>query len=344
MVARRMTKVLLLCAAVMGLTTLLPDVGHARGKRKQFKIATLAPKGSTWYKVLKAGDRRLRKLSGGKMSFKIYPGGVAGDEADIVRKMRINQLQGAALTSVGLAEIQPDLLVLQAPGLFNNWSELDHVRNRLKDEFRKLLADKGFYPLAWGDVGFNRIFSDQPVRVPAELAQTKPWCWTQDGMYRAYFDAIDAKPVMLGVPEVLPGLQTGLINSFATAPLASLALQWYTRANYMLDLRVGVTIGAAVITQAAVDKLSDEERGWLEQVGKELGEQLKSLVRSGNDDAIAAMKKAGLKLTAVGPEETKAWQTVAVKTRKQAAGKVYPVALLAEVEGALKEYRSSGGQ
>lgn len=316
----------------------LPPITAEAGK-KRIKIATVAPEGSIWWKTLKEADKRLRALSGGKMQLRIYAGGVAGDESALVKKMRIGQLQGAALTNIGLSSVQPATLVLQAPGLFRTWDELTATRAKLRHRLEELLAEKGFYTLVWGDVGFNRIFSTKKIRLPEDLQGTKPWCWTQDGSCQAFFTSLGVKPVLLGLPEVLPGLQTGLIDTYTVPPLAGVSVQWFTRSKYVLDYPMSVTIGAVLLTKTFVDSLTPEELAWLEQVGEELGPELSKSVLAGNKQAMAAIRKAGIEVITTDDAMRKAWIDAASKGAKAAVGKVYSQALLDEVVKAVSEHR-----
>lgn len=312
----------------------------ALAKTTTIKLATLAPEGSSWWKVFKEAAQRFDEATQGRVKVRIYAGGVAGDEVDVVRKMRVGQLQAAAITSVGLAQIEPSLLVLQAPGLVYNWEELDYVRGQMKDRFAKMLADKGFATLLWGDVGFNRVFANKPVKMPKDMVGTKPWCWTQDDVYHAYFRALGVQPVLLGVPEVLPALQTGMADAFVTAPLAAVSLQWFARVKYMLDLPQAVTIGAVLISQKVLDELAPEDRAALLKVSAEFAPKLAQVVRSDGDKAIDAVRKAGIQVLPADAAATSAWANVAQQAADGAANKVYPAELLTQARQAVQHFRT----
>jgi TRAP-type transport system periplasmic protein len=311
----------------------------ASAKDVVLKVATLAPEGSTWWKIMKEGDKRLKEATQGRVSIRLYAGGVAGDEPDVVRKMRVGQLHGGAITSVGLSEIQPAALVLQAPGLASSWAELDGAREALRTDIEKLLADKGYIVLMWGDVGFNRFFSNAPVKGPTDLKSTKPWCWTQDGVYQALYSTLGVTPVPLGVPDVLPGLQTGLLDAFSTPPLAAVSLQWFSKAKYMLDMPVNVTLGAIVLTTKSLELLSPEDRATVARIGKELTPVMADAVRADNDKSLEAIKKSGVIFTPVDAATKKAWDEAFKRGADAAAGKVYPPELLAKARGAVEAMR-----
>jgi TRAP-type transport system periplasmic protein len=306
----------------------------------EIKMATLAPEGSTWWRVFKEADTRLKQLTNGRVELKVYGGGVAGDEPVVVRKMRLGQLHAAAMTSVGMAEIQPALLALQAPGLFQSWQELDKVRSRLSDPLKALLAEKGFVVLSWGDVGFNRLFSNIKVQKPQDLKSLKPWCWTQDGVYRTYYTQAGVHPVMVGVPEVLPGLQTGLLDSFSSPPLVAVAMQWMHKAKYMLDVPLNVTIGAVILKKSAIDKLSPQDQQALHQVSNEIGQKLARAVREDNDTAVQAIQKSGMQIVSVDPTTKALWQNLGEEAADKAAKDgVYPMSLLQDIRRVIKEVR-----
>jgi len=308
------------------------------------KIGTLAPEGSTWWKIFQDAAAEIKEKTGGEVKVRLYAGGSVGDETDMVRKMRVGRLQGAAITSVGLADIQPALLVLQAPGLFQGWNELDHARTVMKDRFASLLDEKGFKVFLWGDVGFNRVFANVRVEKPSDLSSTKPWCWTQDGVYQAYYKTMGINPVLTGVPDVLPSLQTGRLDAYSTPPLAGVSFQWFKYSKFMLDLPQNVTIGAVVLTHAALEKLTDDQRGVLTAIGSKYAPRLAEAVRADNDKSLDALRTAGLQIITPSADARKAWADVATKGADAAVGAVYPKELLDEVRKVVADYRASGGK
>jgi hypothetical protein len=187
------------------------------------KVATLAPEGSAWMNLFHEWGHNVEAHSAGKLKIKFYAGGVAGDERDAVRKMRLHQINAAAVTSIGLGLIQSEVRVLELPMLIKNYDELDYVRNAMSDEFRKKFEEKGYVLLGWGDVGPVHIFSNTPIRSKADLNQTKMWAWTDDPLVKAMFKQLGSNGVPLGVPDVLTSLQTGLINACYGSPLSMVA-------------------------------------------------------------------------------------------------------------------------
>jgi len=309
---------------------------------KQLKLATLAPADSAWMKLFAGMNREIKQKTGGAVSFRYYPGGASGDEKDVVRKMRINQLHGGALSSIGLGEIQPEVLVLQMPLLFRNYKELDHVRKALATRFDKLLEDRGFVILGWGDVGYTYVFSQVPVRTLEDLKKTKMWAWVDDPIGKKVFELGGINPVPLAVPDVLPSLQTGLINGCYASPLVAIAMQWHTKVKYVANMPLVIGIGATVVSKRELDKLKPEHRRIVRDVAAVWHGKLVTQIRKDNKKAVGTLKGAGIQVVKIGAGERKQWEEMAKRTREVLTGKLFSKELLAEVERELKAYRTGG--
>ena len=209
-----------------------------------------------------------KTASAGKVDVRIYPGGVAGDDPDMVRKMRIGQLQMAGLTGVGLSRIIPEIAALQMPMLLTNAGELNYVRERVSPEIEALLEEKGFKLLAWADVGWVHFFTRQPVRRPNDLKAEKLWIWAGDTTYLEAWKSAGYQPVPLPSTEIFTGLQSGLVTAFTTTPLAALSYQWFPKANHMTDLRWAPFVGALVITTRSWEEIPAALRPALLEFGE----------------------------------------------------------------------------
>ncbi len=291
----------------------VPLIGRAEGRK--LRIATLAPQGSSWHKAFEKTARDLKERTEGALEMKIYAGGTMGDEGAMVRKMRHGQLDGAALTSVGLGQINQQLLALQLPLLFKNDKELDAVRGAMSDTFSGLLGEAGFRLGAWGDVGFIYLFSNTPVREPDDIKGTKMWVWDTDPVSKAVMKVAGVNAVPLGVPDVLPSLETGLIDAFTNSPYGAIALQWYTKARYVTNLKLSVGIGGSVITTKAWDSLEPAHQEALTAITQENYGTLLTRIRDDNGRAIRTLKDKGMEV--VEPTDIVKWATIAVQAREK---------------------------
>ena len=330
-----MKRIALASALLLGLVT-----GGAAHAQSTLKIATLAPEGSAWMVAFHEWAKNVEEHTGGKVKVKFFAGGTAGDERDAVRKMRLGQLNGAAVTAIGLGLINSEVRVLELPMLINSYDELDYVRNKLDADLRKKFEDKGYVLLAWGDVGPVHIFSNTPIKGKADLAQLKLWAWVDDALVRALFTQLGVNGVPLGVPDVLPSLQTGLINACYGSPLSTLALQWYTKVKYMTSMHISQAIGATVITKKEYDKLDAATQKTLMADSLSFQAKLLKTLRSENEKALTSMKQAGLQVVESPPQMIKDFTTEAVAIRPKLEPSVYSHEFRMKVEKLLADFRA----
>lgn len=328
------------CLAAVG-----PAVaGPAATSPVVLKMGTSAPEGSSWHQIFKEMGEKWKQAPGGGVTLRIYPGGVLGDEPDLVRKMRVGQIQAAALTSVGLSDIDESVAALSVPMMFRSYDELDHVRERLRPALERRLAEKDFVVLNWGDAGWVMFFAKEPFRTPDDVRKMKLFVWAGDNDAVELWKASGFHPIPLAATDILPGLQSGLINAFDTTPLLALASQWFGLAPHMLDLKWAPLVGATVVTRKAWDKVPAPARPVLLKAAAEAGERLKGEIRSANEQAIAAMQKRGLKIMPVTPETEAAWRRAAEGVYPKIRGPIVPAKVFDEALRLLDAHRSAAGR
>lgn len=301
------------------------------------RIATLAPRGSSWMRVFNAWDRTLKQRTNKMLSLRFYPGGVQGDERDVVRKMGNGQLDGGAITSVGLGQIVRPVLVLQVPGLFRRYQDLDYVRDRLTAELTAQFDQNGYTFLGWGDVGMARVFSNQPIVRPSDFRGVRPWVWRDDPISQAFMEVVGATPVRLGVPEVLPSMQTRIIDTLTASALAAVQLQWAGRVTHVTQQSDTVLVGATVMRKSVFDALPAEFQTALRETAAQAHTTLVRTIRR-EDDAAFNTLRARLTVTDLTPHRAE-WDAAAQQTRQRLAGRLYPPALLSRVETLAAEAR-----
>ncbi len=311
------------------------------GKKYKLKIATLAPEGSSWMKRFHEVSRAIEKRSDGRLKLKIYAGGIMGDEPDVIRKIRSGQLQGAAVTGIGLGMIQPAVRVLDLPFLFQTYEELDYIRETLNEDFEKKFEERGYVLLGWVDIGWIHVFSNQPVTTKGELLATKLWAWVDDPLAHSMFKEVGVQGIPLSLPAVLPHLQTGLINAAYGSPLSTLALQWYTQVKYMSDLPITMANAAVVVSKKSFDALPKDLQMILKEEGKKMERVLVGQMRRDNVESLRVLKKYGLKVTNTQPEFMQEMERAAHAVWTQLAGTLYPPELLAQVQALLAVRRTS---
>ena len=309
------------------------------------KMATLAPEGSSWFKVLQDMGEEWKKASGGKVTLRIYPGGVAGDEDAMIRKMRIGQIQAAAISGMGLAYLDKSFFALHTPMMFESEEEFDYVRKQYSPVLEKKLADKGFIVLNWGDAGWIHFFTTSPVTTPDEAKKLKLFMSSAGGdpILLELYKEVGFRPVPLAINDLLPGLQTGMVNGFNSTPLVSLAFQWFGLAPNMIDLRWAFLSGATVIEKKAWEKIPADMREKLLEASRGYEDRLQTEVRRLNEEAIKVMVKNGLKIHKVSPEVKEQWRKMVEDVHPKVRGGVMPAEAFDAVKKFRDEFRARGG-
>jgi len=295
------------------------------------RFASLAPPGSSFMKLMKAWNRSLKKETENRVELRFYSGGSQGDERDFIRKVRAGQMDAAGVTTTGLGMVARPVLVLTAPGMITEYEQLERAREQLGDRFAKLFEEAGFVMLAWGEAGKNRIFSMEQFAKPDDLKRLRPWAWKDDPVFAGYINTIGANPVRVGVPEVYGGLQTRMLDTVPASALAAVALQWYTRLNYMAKDNFGIIIGGSVIKQEKFDLLSEHDQKVLIDTSERAARAGDVMARRDDDRAYASLIKRGIVEVDTGPHQSE-WDAVAKKTRENLTGRVYSKSLLEAVE------------
>ncbi len=330
----------LLSAGLACLALIFPVQG-ASAPDKQLRIGTLAPKNSLYHRQLMELGEVWRSAQGGNAKYLVYPDGSQGGEAELARRMRIGQLQGALLSVVGLREIEPSIAALQnMPLLFKSWEEVDYVREKMRPAIEKKFFDKGFIVLAWGDAGWVRFFSKEPAVRPSDYKKMKFFAWGSEVEQQEIMKSLGYTPVPLETADILPAIQTGMINVVPSTPYFALASQIYSSAPQMLEINWAPIVGALVLTRKAWDEMSPAAQESLRAAGEKTGVQLRSKARQEVTDAVDAMKLRGLVVNRPTPEQMREWNELAEKLYPRIRGTLVPAETFDEVFALLKTYRA----
>jgi TRAP-type C4-dicarboxylate transport system substrate-binding protein len=288
-----------LCAVALALALAALAPAPARAQAQIVKLATLVPEGSVWDKSMRDMGAQWAASTQNRVSLRVYPGGVAGDEPDLVRKMRIGQLQAAAVTTAGLANIDPAFNVFNIPMFFTSYPELYATLDKLTPVLKQRLEAKGFVLLAWGHGGWVFFFTKQPVNSVEGLRRTKMFVWAGDDQMVALWKQFGFQPVPLAATDIMTGLQTGMIDSYATTPLLGLSLQWYRQTPNLVGVGLAPLVGGLVITKSAWAKIAPGDQVRILAACQKLEQRLEVEVPRQDTTAVAEMQKRGLKLNVI---------------------------------------------
>ncbi len=332
----RLLSIILLTAAALTSTSIQAEKTHV------LKFATLAPAGTTWVRLLQDWADEVKKESNGRLVFKIYPGGVHGDEPEVLKKIRFGQLQGGAFTGYGIGQIYSPTRVLELPFLFNNIDEIDYVRNRFMPEIEQGYRDNGYELLGWMEVGFVYFFSKTPIDSLDDLKERRIWNWQGDPLGQAFFEASGLSPVPLSIIDVYTSLSTGLIDTVYAPPLGAIAMQWFTKTQYITNVPMANGIGSLVVSRRFFQNLPQDLQKILKRTGTATGEMLVTATRKDNVDGLKTLQDRGMILVeATESLETESLQEIRIRAGESLMKNGYiPEATINRVNQWLQDFRN----
>ena len=307
-----------------------------------FKVATLSPDGSFWMKTMREAGKEIEAATDSRVKFKWYPGGVMGDDKAVLRKMRVGQLHGAALAMGELVSFYPDSQAYNIPFLFRSYQEVDYVRSQLDASLLEGFSAGGIEVLGIAEGGFGYFLTAEPVRVPADLQQQKVWVPQDDVVSARLAQSIGVTPIPLTLPDVLPGLQTGLINTVAVSPMGAIVLQWHTRVSHITDIPLMYFCGVMSLTGKSFNKLSADDQAVVKTVFGEAFKLIDERNRVDNVKAFEALKNQGVETVVLTEAEQATWLALQAPGEQmmQSEGQLSTEALQ-RIKGLIEAFRQS---
>ncbi len=340
--SHRITPLLALLATLLLIVPFAPRPAVAQVT--VVKLATLVPEGSVWDKGLREMGANWQSATKGRVSLRVYPGGIAGDEPDVVRKMRIGQLQAAAVTTAGLASIDPAFNVFNVPMFFTSYPELYATLAKLEPTLKARLEAKGFILLSWGHGGWVYFFTKAPVETVEGLRKTKMFTWAGDDQMVNVWKSKGFNPIPLAATDIMTGLQTGMIDSYPSTPLLGLTLQWYRQTPNMVGMGMAPLVGGLVITKTAWLKMPETDRALVQAACARMEKKLEVEVPRQDTTAVTEMQKRGLKVNLVNAANAAKFRAVAEEFATAMAGIRIPPDVLALARKARDAFRARAGK
>jgi TRAP-type C4-dicarboxylate transport system substrate-binding protein len=283
---------------------LFATIGEAYAGRPKylFKVASLAPEGSVWTTRFRDFAKEVEEKSGGEIGFKIYAGGVMGDDRAMYRKMRVGQLNGGGFTMTGISDIVPDFRVLGIPFFFNSYDEVDVLREKLFPRLKTEFDKKNMVLMALSEVGFIYTISQKPITTLDHLKKSKAWAPEGDPISKALLESVGLTPIPLSIPDVLTSLQTGLINTAFNSFYGTIVMQWFTRISYITDIPFVYAYGAFLLDKKTFSRLPDNYAQMMQSAAKKHFAKLLTDTRQSNDEARQVLQDNNISLVKLTPE------------------------------------------
>ena len=312
----------------------------ALAKATTIKVALVTPDGSTWTNTIREMAAELKKKTTGTVKLKIYPGGIKGDEMDVLRQMRANRLHASGFSGVGMGIILPQIRILEAPLLFKSYAEVDHVKTKLFDRFSAEFEKKGYVLLGFAEAGFVYFYSKKSLRGPEALKSVKMWSWKGDPVAETFLKTFGIRTYPLHLADVNTGLETGMIDSFYSPPLAAVAFQWTTRVEHILDYPMVNSTGALLVSKRMFYRLSTENQEILRALSLKYCNKLVESTRKENNAAMAVLTESGIQIDTPTEDQVALFSENAGKTYEKNIPSLYSRELFDQVDNILKEFRA----
>lgn len=304
------------------------------------KIATAAPDGTGWMEEFRRGAEEVKQRTAGRVDFRFYPGGVMGNDKSVLRKIRIGQLHGGAITGGGLAEIYADAQIYSLPFIFRSLAEVDYVRSKMDPLLMQALENVGFVGFGISDGGFAYLMSNSPVRKVDELKSLKVWVPEGDVISHTAFQAVGVHPVSLPLTDVLTGLQTGLIDTVAASAAGAIALQWHARVRYLTDTPLIYLYGTLVVSNKAFNQLQAQDQDVVREVFGTVLERLNMQSRRDEVRAREVLQQQGIEFVSLKQEGGTWHEVVDETTRRLTERKVFSKEMLQVMQEHIEAYRA----
>jgi TRAP-type C4-dicarboxylate transport system substrate-binding protein len=325
---------LLLCAVASG----------ASAQSKTIKIATAAPEGTNWMKEIRVAAEAVKTRTQGRVELKYYPGGVMGNDAAVLRKIKLGQLQGGAFTGAELSQIYKDAPIYSLPFRFRDQGEVDYARRKMDDDLRRGLQQSGMVAIGMAGGGFVYLMGTKPIKTRDELRASKVWAPQSDRIAQVALQAGGVEPVLLPLSDVYTALQTGLVETVANTLSGSIAFQWHTKVKYVVDLPLTYVVGMMVVDNKAYDALAPEDQKALSEEMQKAFDRLDGEIRKDNEAARATLVKQGIQFLPPGPGEIAYWAGIGEESAKRLnADKAFTPEMYQKLVATIAEYRAQGG-
>ncbi|MEJ2465295.1 MAG: TRAP transporter substrate-binding protein DctP [Candidatus Thiodiazotropha sp.] len=306
------------------------------------KIATLAPDGTSWMKQMRSAAKQIEKETEGRVKLRFYPGGVMGNDNSVLRKIRVGQLHGGAITGGGLSSVYPDAQVYTLPFQFRDLQEVDAVRRVMDPLIIEGLHKAGYVSFGLSEGGFAYLLANTPVQTTDDMHNLKIWIPEGDEINARMFKALGIAPIPLPMTDVMTGLQTGLIDTIASSPIGAIALQWHTRVKYLTEVPLAYLYATLVITEKSLARLEDADRSVVTRTLQETFSKLDAQNRQDNRQALDALQGQGIEFVEPSLSQRQEWEKHANTMLQALSDKgLFDAAMLKQMQQLIQAARST---
>jgi TRAP-type C4-dicarboxylate transport system substrate-binding protein len=308
----------------------------------EIKISMLAPRESPLFAIFKKLSAKIDKVTNGAWKMRIYPFGVAGDEKDVVRKMEIGQMDGALVTTTGLSVIEPQIAILDTPGLIMSYKDLESIEGVMNNEIPAILQKKKIKVLTTWEAGQYRVFhkaGDNLIRYPADLKKHREWLWPENYILKEWWREAGSTGVPLAVMDVYPSLQTRMIDTVVATASVVVQMRWHTGMDHVSERAQGVLLFFWVMNQSKWDAIPAHVQKAITEDLQSIRREARAAARKSDDEAYNTLLKRGYTPVKLSPAEDAAWTDLFGRVNKKLTGRLWPASLYSKLDTLIKNGR-----
>jgi TRAP-type C4-dicarboxylate transport system substrate-binding protein len=307
------------------------------------KLASLVPENTPWGAAINKLSKDWADATNGEVELVVYHSGVAGDEAEVLRKLKLNQIQAAIFTSGGLNSIMPEVMALSYPFLIRNNAELDAVLEKLKPELDAKIQQNGFVTLAWARAGWVKVFSRSPVYTPADLRRLKLGTSPEELQMIQAFKTMGYQMIPVKMNDILVSLNGGMIDAVYQSPVAVAGYQIFGIAKNMMDFNVAPFMGGILMNQAAWRRIPERYKPKLQSLCKQVEIDVGGSIANLETEAVTTMGKYGLIINQPSAQQIQEWYTETDKYKDNLVGPIFNREFYQKIDAVLQDYRTGSG-
>lgn len=306
----------------------------------EIKIGSVAPERSPWHTALLKMARDWETISGGQVKVRVYPGGIAGSELDMIRKIRLGVLQGAVLTNMGMMRIEKSVLVFNLPFVFSSDEEFNYVFSRLKPVFEARVEESGFKVVQWTQSGWVYFFTKGPVFYPDDLKKYKISITKDDPELEQVWEKMGYKVVPQDTKDMMIGLESGMISSFYLPAVMAASGQYFALASHMLAPKLAPLVGGLILSRKTWEQIPESFRPAMLEAADRQAKVLSEEIINLEAEALKAMKDHGLVINQPSEEAMAMWREASSRAINSLLGRVIPADVYQKTLDLIREYRT----
>ena len=263
----------------------------------EFRSSDIHPDDYPTVQAVKFMGERLKALSGGKHTIRVYPNGALGGEKETIEQAKIGALAMVRVNVGAMNNVCGETIVPTMPFLFRSVEHMHKVLDgSVGEEILKACEKQGFIGLGFYDSGARSMFTaKKPVKSFADMKGMKVRVQQSD-LWVSMLEAMGANATPMPMGEVYTGLKTGLVDAAENNYPTYESSRSFEVAKYFTKTEHSMAPEILLFSKRTFDKLSPDEQGWIRQAAKESVPYMRKQWAEREAKSLAIVKTGGAEI------------------------------------------------